>query len=73
MNKCNDLITPKNFKELLSEEEYAMYKKFYMLYFVDCMKTIKWCPAPGCNKAVFYPEMTAIDVYCECGKAFCFY
>jgi ariadne-1 len=73
MNKWNDLIIPKNFKELLNEEEYSMYRRFYMLYFVDCMKTIKWCPAPGCNKAVYYHQMTSVDVYCECGKAFCFY
>ena len=63
--KCNDLIAPSLFQKVVSEEDYGMYKKFYMNYFVDCCKAIKWCPSPGCEKAVHYPELTAIDVYCD--------
>lgn len=50
-----------------------MFDKFYLNYYVDCNKAIKWCPAPSCDKAVWYPDLTSIDVFCECGTAFCFY
>jgi len=73
INKWNDLISPSIFKTVLSAQEHKMYDKFFLTYFVDCMKSIKWCPSPGCSKAVFYPEITAVDVFCTWGKAFWFY
>ena len=66
-------MTPSMFEKILPEEEIKMYYKFYMNYFVDCDKAMKWCPSPGCDKAIYYPELTAVDVFCECGHAFCFY
>ena len=73
INKWGDVISPNMFKAVISPDEYKVYSKFYANYFVDWCKAIKWCPAPGCDKAVFHPELNAVDVFCECGKGFCFY
>lgn len=65
MTKCHELIPPKMFKDVISPADYKMFEKFYLNYFVDCNKAIKWCPSPGCDRAVYYPELTAVDVFCE--------
>jgi len=47
ITKCNEIISPNLIKKVVTQDDYKMYKKFYLLYFVDCCKAIKWCPAPG--------------------------
>ena len=73
ISKCGDIISPEMFKNVINPDQYKIYDKYYTNYFVDCCKAIKWCPAPGWTKAVYHPELNAIDVFCEWGKGFCFY
>lgn len=51
LTNCNDLMSPNMFQKVLTPEEYKAYEKFYLYYFVDCNKALKWCPAPDCDKA----------------------
>ncbi|CAL4978908.1 unnamed protein product [Urochloa decumbens] len=54
----------------------ARYARFELRSFVDdggAGRRIKWCPAPGCNRAVELSsgDDDATDVFCACRHGFC--
>ena len=40
--------------------------------FVECNKILKWCPSPGCHRAVQVQFVSPLPVTCHCGHVFCF-
>ena len=73
INKCGKIIPPSMFEKICSKADYRMYEKFYLNYYVNSCREVKWCPAPSCDLAVVYPDLTSVDVYCDCGNTFCFH
>ncbi|XP_021764442.1 probable E3 ubiquitin-protein ligase ARI5 [Chenopodium quinoa] len=74
--KCQAAVTRDLIVELASKEEKEKYDEYFVRSFVEGRKnTTKWCPAPGCDKAVeFVVQEGGIhgyDVTCLCSSAFC--
>ena len=54
------------------ETNLALYNKFHCKNFTDDNKNVQWCPAPGCDYAVWVTNLAHKDITCKCGKSFCF-
>jgi len=48
------------------------YKRRITEDFVLCHRLIKWCPSPGCTKAIKTSLVSHGKVQCACGFVFCF-
>eukprot|EP00993_Chasmostoma_nieuportense_P007616 NODE_886_length_1786_cov_31.486438_g830_i0.p1 GENE.NODE_886_length_1786_cov_31.486438_g830_i0~~NODE_886_length_1786_cov_31.486438_g830_i0.p1 ORF type:complete len:559 (+),score=162.41 NODE_886_length_1786_cov_31.486438_g830_i0:48-1679(+) len=70
--KCTQACDEGLFEELLSEDEFAKYRLFVTRSFVEDNPHIRWCPSPGCSKAVLSKDPKRLLVRCLCGYAFCF-
>ncbi|OQS02209.1 hypothetical protein THRCLA_05392 [Thraustotheca clavata] len=67
---CKERVSDAIFKKLLPPAEYAKYDKYVLRSFVDINKGFKWCPAPGCDKAIA-SSGGLNTVACTCGCLFC--
>lgn len=55
-------------KEHLDGDARARYDEFKWRAFVDSNVRVKWCPSPGCSRAVeCQPTGQAADIRCACG------
>ena len=52
---CSELVPMSIIKTLIPEEIYQKYQKFGLDKFVTGKTDIKWCPHPGCERAVQVP------------------
>ena len=52
---CSELVPMSMIKTLVPEEIYQKYQKFGLEKFVIGKTDIKWCPHPGCERAVQVP------------------
>ena len=53
----------------------AVVDKYWLLVtniFVEQHRQLRWCPGPGCGRAVRLEVPGAVRVECECGEGFCF-
>ncbi|XP_021762673.1 probable E3 ubiquitin-protein ligase ARI7 [Chenopodium quinoa] len=74
--KCQAAVTRDLIVELVSKEEKEKFDEYFVRSFVEGRKnTTKWCPAPGCDKAVEFVltdgDSHRYDVTCVCSRAFC--
>lgn len=53
---CNILVDVDFIEKMVSPEIARKYLQFDIQAFVERNKTIKWCPLPGCGRAVKFPE-----------------
>lgn len=72
IHPCKLLVSDELFRELLDPEIYKKYEEYYKNTFIGMNKRTKWCPSPGCNRAVDYPSMKQTDIVCNCGHDWCF-
>lgn len=54
--KCNILVDVDFIEKMVSPDIARKYLQFDIQAFVERNKTIKWCPLPGCGRAVKFPE-----------------
>lgn len=54
--RCNILVDVDFIEKMVSPEMARKYLQFDIQAFVEKNKTIKWCPQPGCGRAVKFPE-----------------
>ncbi|XP_066249800.1 ankyrin repeat and IBR domain-containing protein 1-like [Euwallacea similis] len=54
--ECHILVPVEFIEKLVSPEMARRYLQFDIKAFVESNKTIKWCPIPGCGRAVRLPE-----------------
>eukprot|EP01092_Planopodium_desertum_P003368 TRINITY_DN1601_c0_g1_i2.p1 TRINITY_DN1601_c0_g1~~TRINITY_DN1601_c0_g1_i2.p1 ORF type:complete len:228 (-),score=32.35 TRINITY_DN1601_c0_g1_i2:146-829(-) len=70
---CKHLISDDAWEKFLTPEQFAKYREFSTLNFVDQNPNWKWCPSPGCHYAI---QVDSKDrrkpVTCKCGFTFCF-
>ena len=52
------------------QEDLEKYELFFIKNFVDVSKTMKYCPAAGCDKVAVGSGVTTIR--CSCSNLFCF-
>ncbi|KAK9756204.1 hypothetical protein RND81_01G080600 [Saponaria officinalis] len=73
--KCAAAIDRDMVTEIASRETVEKYMEYLTRSYVEFKKTnIKWCPGPGCKKAVEF-ELGISEVYdvmCECMHEFCY-
>ena len=69
---CKLIVSDTLFRKLLPEIEFKKYLQYYRESYINMSKHTKWCPNPKCKKAVSHPSQNQEDVFCECGKDFCF-
>ena len=70
--KCNMIIPPRIFEQLLEGEELKKYHMHLVNSFVDISKQAKWCPGKDCNLVCEQKKAQTIDIECDCGHEFCF-
>ena len=51
-HKCKQLVPLSAFQKLVSTETYEKYHMYCIRNFIETSKTMRWCPAPGCNKVI---------------------
>lgn len=56
---CNKLVPLDVITEIIPKEVDAKYIKFGIDAFVDASPNLKWCPHPGCGRAVCLPSAEA--------------
>ncbi|XP_022915198.1 ankyrin repeat and IBR domain-containing protein 1-like isoform X2 [Onthophagus taurus] len=54
--QCHILVPVELIEKLVSPEMARRYLQFDIKAFVESNKSIKWCPIPGCGRAVRLPE-----------------
>ena len=70
---CNSLIADQDVFRLIKDQTVRLkYQLLITNSFVECSRYIKWCPAPGCSKAIKVSYTNARLVTCDCGNQFCF-
>ena len=70
---CDTVLDDQDALVLINNQ--AVKLKYQVLVtnsFVECNKTMKWCPSPGCHRAIQVPFVSPLPVTCQCGHVFCF-
>ncbi|CCI48337.1 unnamed protein product [Albugo candida] len=57
-------------KKFVSDEDFRKYRRYLLRSYVQINKCVKWCPSPGCNKAISSAG-GLLSVTCSCGCVFC--
>jgi len=71
--KCKETVPPSFVLKMLSDQKKRdKFQEWQAVAFVKQNTTFKWCPRPGCDKAVEYKRKGAKKVTCACGYSFCF-
>ncbi|XP_060599500.1 ankyrin repeat and IBR domain-containing protein 1-like [Ruditapes philippinarum] len=56
--ECNILVPVEHIENVVSRDMARRYLQFDIKAFVDSNPNIKWCPFPGCGRAVKLPEVS---------------
>eukprot|EP00163_Fabomonas_tropica_P013810 TRINITY_DN253_c0_g1_i7.p1 TRINITY_DN253_c0_g1~~TRINITY_DN253_c0_g1_i7.p1 ORF type:complete len:452 (+),score=71.95 TRINITY_DN253_c0_g1_i7:146-1501(+) len=70
--KCNMKVPETTVRSIVDDEMWDKYKYFEAKEFVSSNPYVRWCPAPGCSKAIRITEDSSNVVSCQCGLEFCF-
>ncbi|KAF6159100.1 hypothetical protein GIB67_032717 [Kingdonia uniflora] len=69
---CDAAVDQDMINVLVSDEDKDRYSQYLLRSYVENNRTIKWCPAPGCEYAVnFVMGAGSYDVACNCTYSFC--
>ncbi|KAK4384305.1 putative E3 ubiquitin-protein ligase ARI7 [Sesamum angolense] len=61
-------------ESMASEDEKQKYYQYLYRSYIECSRSRKWCPAPGCEFAVEFKDAAgceSYDVTCDCDYKFC--
>ena len=64
------VVSESIFQKIVDAEDYLKYARYLLRSFVDINKGVKWCPSPGCSKAITSAGGLS-SVTCTCGCVFC--
>jgi len=70
---CKTLVPDHIIKRIVSQDVWKRYSTFISKNFVENSKTVRWCPAIGCNKALYDAIIEGNNFVgiCSCGKKIC--
>jgi len=71
-NKCHEVLPPAFVKKQLDAKKQEKFQEWLNVSYVKQSIHVKWCPRPGCDKAVEYKKKGMKKVTCACGYSFCF-
>ena len=71
---CNEKVSQQLFtRYVTSHELLSRYHHWLIDSFVEGQRSIKWCPKPNCNKAIYSTQTGGTrTVTCQCGYSWCF-
>lgn len=69
-HKCKQAVPRAAFVNLMDPAELEKYDIFLLRNFVETSKTMKYCPAAGCDKVAVGSGITTVR--CVCNNHFCF-
>ncbi|KAL6654618.1 hypothetical protein ACP70R_008083 [Stipagrostis hirtigluma subsp. patula] len=72
---CSAAVVQELVDEVAEDGDKALYERFALRSYVEeSGGRIKWCPGPGCTRAVEFLSCSgdATDVFCACEHGFCF-
>jgi ariadne-1 len=70
--ECKEIVPQEFFQRNITKEQRTRVEEWMTNAFVKLNARIKWCPRPGCDRAVEYGKLGMKTVTCECGFQFCF-
>jgi len=70
--KCPTIVPDSVFFKILPSELSKKYEKQILRSFVEDNRKMRWCPAPGCERAIEMSNSLITTVACKCGFKFCF-
>ena len=73
MHGCSALVEDNIVERVITDS--AVVDKYWLLVtniFVEQHRELRWCPRPGCSRAVRIDVPMAVGVLCDCGQNFCF-
>ncbi|KAL4158608.1 hypothetical protein PRNP1_004384 [Phytophthora ramorum] len=66
---CKEVVSDIIFKKIVNPEDYRKYARYLLRSFVDINKGVKWCPSPGCSKAITSAGgLSSVTCTCGCEK-----
>ncbi len=68
--KCKQGILPNVFHHFLSTADRETYERFVVRRFIECSKSMHYCPAPNCEKVAICQNGKA-NIKCGCGHHYC--
>lgn len=69
---CPLVVDESIIRQLVSASVYQKYVQLLLNSFITNNERVKWCPAPGCGKAISGEMSKSQWVKCICGYRFCF-
>ncbi len=69
-HKCDEALPSTLFEKLCDEKSFKRYQQFVLRHYVEQSKTMRFCPAPGCEKIAMGSGVYRVT--CDCGHNFCF-
>ena len=73
--KCKNIVPGAFFQRMVDKNQRKKLEGYLATAFVRTNTYLKWCPGPGCDKAVEYHKTVNAgmkSVQCTCGFLFCF-
>uniref|UniRef100_A0AAV1VI51 RBR-type E3 ubiquitin transferase n=1 Tax=Peronospora matthiolae TaxID=2874970 RepID=A0AAV1VI51_9STRA len=67
---CKEVVSESIFEKIVDAQDYLKYARYLLRSFVDINRGVKWCPSPGCSKAIISAGGLS-SVTCTCGCVFC--
>ena len=71
--KCTCVVTEGLVKARVSVQLFEKFLSFVTKSYVDNNPEVKWCPAPGCGKALRMDQCHRGVGFCTCGYRFCWH
>jgi len=68
--KCKQRVLRQLYAKLLPPAELERYDRYVMRSFIEDSKTLKYCPAAGCDRVAVGSGISTIK--CQCQRPFCF-
>ena len=69
-HKCEEALPSTIFQKLCDVKSFKLYQKYVLRHYVEQSKTMRFCPAPGCEKIAMGSGVHRVT--CDCGHRFCF-
>eukprot|EP01129_Flabellula_baltica_P013969 TRINITY_DN6595_c0_g1_i1.p1 TRINITY_DN6595_c0_g1~~TRINITY_DN6595_c0_g1_i1.p1 ORF type:complete len:672 (-),score=129.74 TRINITY_DN6595_c0_g1_i1:2-1984(-) len=70
---CTELVPDYIVRDLVDADLWKRYSTFLSKNFVEGSNDVRWCPAAGCERALYDPIVEGENFVgvCECGQKFC--
>ena len=69
-HQCHQRVLSETVKSMCTPETYDKFIMYVTRNFIETSSTMRWCPAPGCEKVAIGSGITT--VHCSCSNSFCF-